>query len=316
MTLFTYPRLEIDKAAELINATAGLQVEKIARTADKQGFQAGVPPVLGHTFVTEERLASIRAQLRELAGRSGYPHGSKLRDRQNFDTRAAIHLHGGLDAVPGELLRDEVWQYFTCVIAPDIVCWRWRQDDREPNIDRFMGGVRNCFGRLWRRADVFRDDRLSDPWTLVSSLLEDNFTAILERPRIARNRALAREVARTFLLRRELAKKLDSSNPTQEFLRQFMLRLVRHGGYVALPVLQHDEMSTAISEMANATLSAMGVRVPSNEQLIDDAPQLAIVPGWKPNATAGDVGEPAGRGARSGLVWNKVTELLRSRRRT
>jgi hypothetical protein len=178
-----------------------------------------------------------------------------------------------------------------------------------------MGGVRNCFGRLWRRTDVFRDDRLLDPWTLVSSLLEDNFTAILERPRIARNRALAREIARAFLLRRGLAKKLDISNPTQEFLRQLMLRVVRHGGYVALPALHHNEMATAIRDMANATLSAMGMRAPGDAELIADAPQLAIVPGWEPPAIAGDVEEAAGRGARSGSVWNKVTGLLKPSRR-
>jgi hypothetical protein len=314
MTLFTYPRLEIGNAAELINASAGIEVEKIAKTLEKVGFPTFVPPVLGHKFVTPEKLASVRAELRDLAGRSGYPHGSKLRDRQNFDTRAAIYLHGGLEAVPGELLRDEVWMYFSCVIAPDIVCWRWRQDGKEPNLDRFLGGERNCFGRLWRRADVLRDERLSDPWTLVTSLVEDNFTNILERTSIARNRPLAREIARAFLLRRELVKKLDAENPTQAFFRQLAMRLRRYGGYVELAAMRNDEMAAVVAEIANATLSVMGIRAPSEERLVDDAPQLAIVPGWAPPAVAGDADDSTAP-ARTGSMWTKVTGLLKSSRK-
>jgi hypothetical protein len=189
---------------------------------------------------------------------------------------AATFLYEDISAVRGELLRDDMWQYLTCALLPDIVCWRWRQrDEKEPNADRFLGGVRNCLGRLWRRADVFRDERLSDPWTLVRELLEDNVTAILERPRIARHRNVARELARAFLLRRTLAQKLDVGSPEQEYLRQIMLRVRRQAGHVALGALTPDELRSAIATVADTTLMALGGRPRREDMLVAEAPGLA-----------------------------------------
>jgi len=291
MNNYVLPRVTAEHAARRPEDLRNQSITKISRDADKKKFEEETFAVLGLQRIPDPELEKVRDGLRSLAIDFGYPEVAKSATK--FDILAAIYLHENVPAPRGELLRNEVWQYFTCSLVPDVVCWRWRKGDEQPHPDRFSGGVRNSLGRLWRRADVLRDERLRDPWTLVKMLSEDNVTTIIERPRVARNRLVVREASRAFLLRRELAKEMDIKSPVQEYLRQVMLRITRRGAHLAFPTLSHEDLVESIASIADSVLAAFDVKPLEERRLLTEKPELEIA----------RVPELTGRGA-AGIVRN------------
>jgi hypothetical protein len=276
MSEFILPRLTPDRISDLMSQVQELDVEKLARAAKKRRASEGTFAVLGRQNIDDDALGELRADLVEIATRYGYP-GAAARNRTRFDVEAAIRLHESIPAPRGELLRREVWQYFSCALAPDVSCWRWRRKDGVISSERFDGGVRDCFGRLWRRADVLKDDRLKDPWTLVRALGEDNVTTIIERPKVARHRLLVREASRAYLLRREIVKGADLESAEEALLRQMMLMLTRRGAHLAYSALEHDELVAAVADIADSAVKAFGVTPLDEKRLLSRFPELAII---------------------------------------
>jgi hypothetical protein len=97
----------------------------------------------------------------------------------------------------GEALRDDVWSFIACCIAPDVVVWRF--EDAHPN--RFQGGLRNTFQRLWLRAKALdRGKQAQDRWHLVRTLSEDAAVQIVERPSIGADPTIARAIAEAWVV--------------------------------------------------------------------------------------------------------------------
>lgn len=270
-------------------------VNDVAREADDTIVEVRhVFAMTGGIQAEAEHLDRVRSGLREIAVRRGYPEARGLHQQQQFDNEAAIFLHEQLGAVEGEALRAQVWQYISCALAPDVVVWRWRREGKGVTEDRFLGGNRNCFGRLWLRAIVFRDQRLQEPWYLVRSLSEDNYTAILERPGFSRYRDACRELARAFLLRRSLVEDLRSvASPGQTLLRETMLRITRHAAFIALSALSEDELRAFIGSQVDQALQALGGQPLPEGELVQRQPELRLPmaaestgPGTTPKAPA------------------------------
>lgn len=138
----------------------------------------------------------ISHYIRKIAGEHGFPTSSDQNARSKFDTEMAIFL-GGLDVLStGEALRDDVWAFLSSVLLADVVAWRF--PDRNP--ERFRGGVRNAFQRLWIRGITLDLGKsASDRWQLVEALSEDAMVQIFERASIARDRKLAKAIAAAWL---------------------------------------------------------------------------------------------------------------------
>ena len=70
------------------------------------------------------------------------------------------------------------WNFLSCDLMPEVVHWRFfhkrdvYQPTKEALIDRYLGGRRNCFQRLWWRAfclrDLYSDE--NDPMIFLSLL--------------------------------------------------------------------------------------------------------------------------------------------------
>ena len=119
---------------------------------------------------------SIGVELRSIATRCGFP--SKL-SKAGFDRLAAVYLAQHPVLQGGEALRNDVWAFITTVVAPDLVAWRF--PDAGP--ERYDGGVRNTFQRLWLRAKALdRGPAHPERWALVNAMPEDAVVQIVERP--------------------------------------------------------------------------------------------------------------------------------------
>jgi len=91
-----------------------------------------------------------------------------------------------------------VWEFFTSVLLPDVVRWRFPGQGRTVE-ERFLGGIRNVFGRLWWRAYLFHDTSCDDPYQLLKFLNEDEVVSITERPLLGFSQRIAQITVRMFM---------------------------------------------------------------------------------------------------------------------
>lgn len=153
----------------------------------------------GQIALTE--LGELRRLLVEAARTCGFPERGSVSDRGRFDALATAVLANFAPLASGEADRDDVWAFLTTVLAPDVVAWRFV--NRSP--DRFMGGVRNAFQRLWMRANALDlgADAIGNRWELVERLTEDALVQITERPSVGADHRLSRAIAEAWILTAE-----------------------------------------------------------------------------------------------------------------
>ena len=143
-----------------------------------------------------ESAVQISRGIREIARKHGFPDASGQKNRSSFDTDVSIYLGSQDDLATGEALRDDVWAFLSSALLADVVAWRF--PDR--NLERFRGGVRNAFQRLWiRGATLDLGEEAPDRWRLVRALSEDAMVQIFERASLAGDRRLAQSIASAWL---------------------------------------------------------------------------------------------------------------------
>ncbi|MFL6387374.1 MAG: DUF6339 family protein [Terriglobales bacterium] len=118
--------------------------------------------------------------------------------RIQFDKEAAVLLGTRLQITPSAATERRFWSYFGIVKAPHLAAWRWgkqRKEDVNPN--RFSGGPKDTFKRLWLRANVIKEIEAADPYALARLGGEDFWVSVLER-QISGCRELMKAVVRVF----------------------------------------------------------------------------------------------------------------------
>lgn len=146
----------------------------------------------GGQRVAEARLVDFARDIIQLARNHGFPVEVTPQGRQKFDAACAIWLAEAEELHSGELLRDDVWAFISSVLLLHVTVWRF------PTLttDRFHGGERNMFQRLWYRAVTLdRGHDHEQRWELVTALTEDAIAQIIERPSLRGDRRLALAIA-------------------------------------------------------------------------------------------------------------------------
>ena len=189
MTIELFPRLYAPMAESYWKEISECSAEDLARRAGINHPMAA-PGATGGVPVDESRLSRIRQGIRSIAIDNGYPD---RRESGTFDTECSRYLCESAAIPEPEALRDEVWNFLTLVLMPDIAVWRFPGRARE----RMLSGVRNTFQRLWLRGRLIAQggDCHETDWGLIGELTEDAFVAVIERPRLSANPCLAREFA-------------------------------------------------------------------------------------------------------------------------
>jgi hypothetical protein len=237
--LILYPRLE--HSSDLENEAARLAHMSIeeCRTHRRNSHPAAVYGPTGGDRATSGRLDQIAKSLTQIAERFGYPN-EKGRNTA-VDSHWAEWLHANLETSPHEASFDSMWHFFSIVLVPDLVRWRWGAAKETVVFDRWITmrhRGRNAFGRLWWRCEILKILGSDTPYKLVHSLGEDELVQIMERPSFAGNRLLSRTTAIVLT-------SFDNKTPKairSDLLRDYQKRMLRLGAFTDFQSL--DESAT------------------------------------------------------------------------
>jgi hypothetical protein len=204
----------------------------------------------GGTTISSVRLHDFRNSLVEVATASGFPDSSRAQNAA-FDTALAGWIHNHEELHSGEALRDDVWTYIGVVMAPDIVHWRFGRSR-----ERYLGGVRNTFQRVWLRARALdRGARSDDRWGLLRELGEDALVAITERPAIGADPLLAKELAEGWV---RAAARVGRTR-MEPIMRLATIRLRIRNEIQSLSTLPADELSATVDEFFSIAMTSLNV---------------------------------------------------------
>jgi len=185
-----FPRINkmaVEQILDLIEAnTSHAEIQaSFVRLPNSTTFAA-----VGGSRAPSELYVKIRGVVVDVARRHGFPNEGRSTDRAGFDAEAAEALAGIEELHSGEALRDDVWAFLTSLILHDVARWRFGLSR-----ERFHGGVRNTFQRLWMRAEALdRGESHADRWGLLRELTEDALVQIVERPSLGSRPILARAI--------------------------------------------------------------------------------------------------------------------------
>jgi hypothetical protein len=175
----------------------------------------------------------------------GYPDAGDEQSRINFDKTAAGILHSSMGIEPSEAAKSGVWEFATCVLACDLVRWRFPGGEDGTPLERFLGGRRNAFQRLWWRAFVLQKEGVADKYELLGRLGEDEIVQIMERPFLAGSRGLSRAVASELL--EAAARHPGISRRT--LIREVQKHLRRLAAFASFEAVQPEELNSLVRDL-------------------------------------------------------------------
>ncbi|MCG3776027.1 MAG: hypothetical protein JW395_2876 [Nitrospira sp.] len=199
----------------------------------------------GGTPASDKDLRTVANEMTAIAEKHGYP--GECTDTRPADADWSEYLHRNLDISPHEAAKDEMWNFMTCILVPDLVRWRWDIDDADSPSERWITirrRGRNCFGRLWWRSEILGNDS-EKAYAIIHELKEDEFVQIMERPSLAGNKLLSRSAAQLLV---DFGQKRPKLNRALAF-REVQKRLLRMGAYIEFESLGKEKVRALISEI-------------------------------------------------------------------
>jgi hypothetical protein len=247
-----FPRLPTPVALSLAEALTRLDVANSALSAATAHADAVFAPTGGSPAGREE-LQALRETILAAARECGFPGPASADAKIRFDRACAALLHRTMSISAHEASQHGVWAFVSCVLAPDIVAWRWDRGDARRR-ERYMGGVRNTFGRLWWRAETLMLRGDERPYRIIESLGEDEIVQFMERPLLAAYGGLIRASALAIL---ELEKVPVARSELQRDLQK---RLLRAAAVLAVEHLDAAQTALLVRHHLALSLDAMRSR--------------------------------------------------------
>lgn len=234
-------------------------LEELASASDKMaglnalsGLQDNIiyAPV-GGTPATAYQLSVLKEQIEEVARRCGFPNSGSGEKRAQFDA-ACGELLGTISVFQsGEALRDDVWAFIATALLPKVTHWRFGESP-----DRWHGGIRNTFQRLWIRARALdRGKGHRRRWELLQTLTEDALVALTERTAIAAQHRLALEIAEGWLR----ASERYGRTRMEPVMRRAVMSLRLRSEVTALTVLSPPVLSTIVDGAFKKAALSLGL---------------------------------------------------------
>jgi hypothetical protein len=258
--MILYPRLERSPEIEaLANELAAMTVLE-CRQRRRVSHPRAEYPAVGGAAASIQHLEEIAVKLTDIAEQHGYPEDQSRNTKVDADW--AEWLYTNIKSTPHQASYEAMWHFFTVVLVPDLVRWRWgKTRGGEAASDRWVTVKhrgRNTFGRLWMRGMILADTTEADPFKLVKSLGEDELVQIMERPSFAGNKRLSQMSA-------ELLLSVGKANPEvnrASLLREYQKRMLRLGAFLELQSLDSSGLKSLCEELYEKSIRAL--RLESN----------------------------------------------------
>lgn len=239
-----YPRLTQKASIQVIRRMLNSTVPELSKLAsishEKQFFYDQ------SKSIDLAELGKLRDELIEIAQGVGFPNTALSdKDKSKFDSLSAKVLYDRLNLLLVEAAADEVWNFFTMVVLPDLAKWRFPNTRNALTYERWLGTDRNVFRKLW-----WREATLG--WELSSRLGEDQVVAIMERPRLSGNPDLARAMAGAFL--RVSLKYGDV--PREKVMRLGALSVRRRVPFIAFEALSSEQTEELVADIFEEAIEA------------------------------------------------------------
>lgn len=246
MAQLSYPRIPTQVAIGILREFDGKPLSDFSDAAATEHLRSFFHPNYPYQ-VESSLLETIREGVVSIALKHGFP--AELRSQSSagdFDRETAVFLVENMNILPVEASVEEVWNFFTLVLLPDVGVWRYPYKPGDYEYARLIGKPRNVFRKLWWRAYVLGPE-------LSNKLGEDETVNIMERPSVGGNRALARAIVRAHSrVRSEFEGRFASS----EFLRTAMVQIRAINAVRGLTFLPEEGLQAEIDEVFNGVRDA------------------------------------------------------------
>ena len=212
----------------------------------------------GGTRVAPNQLSALRTRILEIARRNGFGNIGGRAGFAQFDAEMAGVFAEDPLLASGEALRDDVWAFVGLSLAPDIVHWRFG-NSRE----RYLGGVRNTFQRLWMRGHALdRGANHQNRWHLLKELTEDALVQITERPSLGGDPVLARAIAEAWIR----ASRHHGKGAMEPIMRRAALLIRIRNEIRSLADLPPDHLAGILDDAFDLPTATRNAAVPSFEK--------------------------------------------------
>lgn len=142
--------------------------------------------------VSESTLREFRREVMKVAEELNFPNTLNPERARKLDQKLSGILFNKLDLIPAEAANPEVWNFLTLVVLPDISKWRFPNEKKILDYNRWLGEDRNVLRKLWWREATLGND-------LNRHLGEDEAVGIMERPLLAGQTNVARAMVKALL---------------------------------------------------------------------------------------------------------------------
>lgn len=250
MSLFVWPRLPVGPAKLILERLKSSDPLSLREDAALRHDDAA-PIAVGGQPVKEERVRALQERIRGIAEGYGYPHRFTRPVGTPFDQKVTRVLHETMAIVPADAASEEVWNFLSLVVLPDVAVWRWpgRADNR------LLGHPRNVFRRLWWRAEVVGSDLIDVP----GGLGEDELVNIMERTSLAADVRLARALGRAVHTLADIGGVARS-----EIMRDAGKRMLRLQSVLCFELMDDEAIASSVGSAVSESIAALADSAPSS----------------------------------------------------
>lgn len=253
--MLLYPRLSPTVARKLADELSRKSLQSLLEVRSFN-HPATTFASTGGNRVDTSHLREIDKCIRENANICGYPTFVDDARLRKFDSNSGCILHEMMDISPSEASNPGVWTFMTCVLWPDIVRWRFPGNKEGTSRERFIGGRRNTFGRVWWRAYILKQPENEHPYELLDLLGEDELVQITERPSLSGSPTLAKIICRTFL---NITSNAPDSIQSRALFRDTVKRLRRMFPMVSFDAIDDQVLKSLIDEVFTASIKSLSI---------------------------------------------------------
>lgn len=283
---FAYPRMLRSEALQKIKYLASNSIDQLSISSNEIDLSKyHYSPVIGKK-IPEEKLNNIKVKILDIVSKINYPNKPSQQNLQEFDIFLTEYLHEKLEISANEASKNEVWNFFSIELLPGVVKWRFFYDSYEPSkdalVDRYLGGRRNTFQRLWWRGYTFKNLlKDQDPYSFLKQLNSDDMRELEERTTLFGNLSLVRSIAYNFIeLKNEQT--LQNTLP-RDILRDVIRRLLRQSPWLSFESLTSSEINNHVADIYNTSLNNFNEKIKTIKssitiQLKPDLPAKEIGP--------------------------------------